>query len=61
MNQDLPEMVAPRKRRVSRNYVKIGDDGSSVVAPRKRRVSRNENKWETGEDVMSRASQEACE
>ena len=33
--------VAPRKRRVSRNYVVFDKKSCYQVAPRKRRVSRN--------------------
>ena len=33
--------VTPRKRRVSRNNARVGEQKVHVVTPRKRRVSRN--------------------
>ena len=47
----------PRKRHVSRNYVKVDGEWSQPVMPRKRHVSRNFSclGWQTAsDDVMPR-------
>ena len=55
------EVVAPRKRRVSRNARAVLPGGLEPVAPRKRRVSRNLISAVVSLRLLCRASQEACE
>ena len=54
-------LVAPRERRVSRNFKNASAVVIVLVAPRERRVSRNAVENAVRVHLESRASREACE
>ena len=53
--------VAPRERRVSRNFSEEERENGVFVAPRERRVSRNAEVVAVAVVEGGRASREACE